>query len=86
MGLPMRGKSEGDYGARHTRFSLMAGLSAPRMSFWAAVVRSDRPAMGRYSWLRLGSLRRMSSACCLDLERRKHHEDLDTVAAALPDG
>ena len=33
----------------HTRFSLTAGLSAPSMSFCAAVVKSARPAMGRYS-------------------------------------
>jgi hypothetical protein len=45
-----------------TRFSLMAGLSSPRTSFWEAVVNSGRPAMGRYSWLRLGSLRSLSSA------------------------
>lgn len=46
-----------------TRFSLMAGLSAPMINFWAALVKSARPAMGRYSWLRFGSLRRISSAC-----------------------
>jgi len=45
-----------------TRFSLSAGLSAPSTSFWEAVVNSGRPAMGRYSWLRSGSLRRRSSA------------------------
>lgn len=46
-----------------TRFSLSAGLSPPRISFCEADVKSARPAMGRYSWLRLGSLRSMSSAC-----------------------
>ena len=46
-----------------TRFSLSAGLSEPRMSFCEALVKSARPAMGRYSWLRLGSLRMISSAC-----------------------
>jgi hypothetical protein len=45
-----------------TRFSLMAGLSPPSTSFCEAVVNSGRPAMGRYSWLRLGSLRSRSSA------------------------
>ena len=45
-----------------TLFSLMAGLSAPSMSFWAADVKSTRPAMGRYSWLRFGSCRNRSSA------------------------
>ena len=32
-----------------TRFSFIAGLSAPRRSFCAAEVNSARPAMGRYS-------------------------------------
>jgi hypothetical protein len=45
-----------------TRFSLMAGLSSPSTSFCEAVVNSGRPAMGRYSWLRLGSLLSLSSA------------------------
>merc|ERR1711939_380493 len=45
-----------------TRPSLIAGLSEPRMSFCAAEVNSARPAMGRYSWFRLGSFRRISSA------------------------
>lgn len=36
-----------------TRFSLIAGDSAPRTSFCAADVKSGMPAMGRYSWLRL---------------------------------
>lgn len=54
----------------------MAGLSAPRISFWAAAVNSVRPAMGRYSWLRLGSLRRISSACY------RFREDLDAVVPA----
>ena len=45
-----------------TRFSEMAGESAPRMSFCEADVKSARPAMGRYSWLRSGSEWRMSSA------------------------
>jgi hypothetical protein len=45
-----------------TRFSLMAGLSAPTISFWAAAVRSGRPPMERYSWLRVGSLWMASSA------------------------
>lgn len=48
-----------------TRFSLMAGESAPRINFWAALVNSGRPAMGRYSWFRFGSLRRISSACLI---------------------
>lgn len=52
-----------------TRFSSMAGLSAPSMSFWAAEVNSARPDMGRYSWLRLGSLRRISSAFELPLSQ-----------------
>ena len=46
-----------------TRFSEMAGESAPKMSFCEADVKSARPAMGRYSWLRSGSEWRMSSAC-----------------------
>lgn len=46
-----------------TRFSAMAGESAPRMSFCEAAVKSARPAMGRYSWLRSGLEWRMSSAC-----------------------
>ena len=33
----------------HTRLSLIAGLFAPNINFWAAVVKSARPAMGRYS-------------------------------------
>lgn len=45
-----------------TRFSFRAGLSSPRMSFCEALVKSARPAIGRYSWLRFGSLRRISSA------------------------
>ena len=45
-----------------TRFSLMAGLSPPRMSFCEAEVNSARPEMGRYSWFRLGSFRMRSSA------------------------
>ncbi len=44
-----------------TRFSLMAGLWAPSMSFWAADVNSAKPAMGRYSWLRLGSFCKIAS-------------------------
>jgi len=46
-----------------TRPSLMAGLSLPRMSFCEAEVNCGRPAIGRYSWLRSGSLRMISSAC-----------------------
>jgi hypothetical protein len=57
-------------GGARTRFSLMAGLSPPRTSFWEAVVNSTRPAMGRYSWLRSGSLRRISSACSEALSAR----------------
>ena len=38
-----------------TRFSLIAGLSPPRMSFCDAEVNFARPAIGRYSWLRSGS-------------------------------
>lgn len=49
--------------AAHTRPSLMAGLSDPRINFCAADVKSARPAIGRYSWFRLGSFRRISSAC-----------------------
>lgn len=45
-----------------TRLSAMAGLSAPSISFCAAFVKCASPAMGAYSWLRLGSLRMMSSA------------------------
>ena len=45
-----------------TRFSLIAGLSAPKMSFCAAEVKSARPAIGRYSWFRSGSFRSNSSA------------------------
>lgn len=40
----------------------MAGLSAPSINFCAAEVKSARPEMGRYSWLRLGSFRKISSA------------------------
>lgn len=32
-----------------TRFSFIAGLSTPRMSFWEAEVKSASPAIGRYS-------------------------------------
>ena len=46
-----------------TLFSLMAGLSFPSMSLCAALVNSAKPAIGRYSWFRSGSLRRISSAC-----------------------
>lgn len=46
----------------HTRFSRMAALSSPKTSFWAAEVKSARPLIPRYSWLRLGSLRTCSSA------------------------
>ncbi len=45
-----------------TRFSLIAGLSPPRMSFCDAEVNWARPAIGRYSWLRSGSEWRMLSA------------------------
>ena len=45
-----------------TLFSFIAGLSGPRISFCAADVNSARPAMGRYSWLTLGSFRMRSSA------------------------
>jgi hypothetical protein len=34
---------------RHTRFSRIAGLSAPTMSFCAAEVKSANPPMERYS-------------------------------------
>jgi hypothetical protein len=50
-----------------TRFSEMAGESAPRISLCDADVKSARPAMGRYSWLRSGSEWRMSSACGSDV-------------------
>ena len=46
-----------------TRFSRMAALSAPTISFCAAVVKSARPPMERYSWFRLGSLWMALSAC-----------------------
>ncbi len=49
-------------GEEQTRLSLMAGLSAPSMSFWAADVKSAKPAIGRYSWLRLGSFCKIASA------------------------
>lgn len=45
-----------------TRFSAIAGLSVPRISFWEALVNSGRPAIGRYSWFRSGSFRSTSSA------------------------
>lgn len=48
---------------QHTRFSRMAGLSPPRINFCAAAVKSFNPAIGRYSWLTEGSVRRASSAC-----------------------
>jgi hypothetical protein len=54
-----------------TRFSEMAGESAPRMSFCEAEVKSARPAMGRYSWLSSGSEWRMSSACHMVLVLEK---------------
>jgi hypothetical protein len=44
------------------RFSLIAGLSAPRMSLCDAEVNWARPAIGRYSWLRSGSEWMISSA------------------------
>lgn len=44
------------------RFSLIAAESLPKTSFWEADVNSGRPAIGRYSWLRLGSFRMISSA------------------------
>ncbi len=50
------------HGYRLTLSSFKAGLAEPKMSSWAAEVNSGKPAMGRYSWLRLGSLRRISSA------------------------
>lgn len=50
------------YGSQLTLFSLIAGLSSPRTSFWEALVNCCRPAMGRYSWSRSGSLRRTASA------------------------
>jgi hypothetical protein len=58
-----------------TRFSLMAGLSPPRTSFWEAVVNSARPAMGRYSWLRLGSSRSLSSACAWSVAGKSGQEE-----------
>lgn len=53
-----------------TRFSAIAGLSLPSMSFCEALVKSWRPAIGRYSWLSSGSLRRRSSACALLVRSR----------------
>jgi hypothetical protein len=50
-----------------TRFSEMAGESAPRMSLCEADVKSARPAIGRYSWLSSGSEWRISSACESDV-------------------
>ena len=50
-----------------TLFSLIAGLSDPSISFCAAEVKSARPAMGRYSWLRFGSFRSISSAYMLSV-------------------
>jgi len=47
------------------RFSERAGEEAPRMSFAAAEVKVERPAMGRYSWFKVGSFRRISSAWSL---------------------
>lgn len=44
------------------RFSVKAGEEAPRISFAAAEVNVARPAIGRYSWFKVGSLRRISSA------------------------
>ena len=46
----------------HVRFSVRAGEEAPRISLAAAEVKVARPAMGRYSWFKVGSLRRISSA------------------------
>lgn len=46
----------------HTLPSFKAGLSGPRRSFCEAEVKSGNPAIGKYSWLRLGSLRTISSA------------------------
>lgn len=45
------------------RFSAMAGESAPRISSAALEVKLSMPAMGPYSWLSSGLLRRISSAC-----------------------
>lgn len=45
-----------------TRFSAMAGAEAPKTSSAALLVKEARPAMGRYSWFRSGSLRMISSA------------------------
>lgn len=53
---------EGLSGKDGTRLSLIAGLLTPKMSLCAAEVKSIRPAMGRYSWFRFGSLRSNSSA------------------------
>lgn len=45
-----------------TRFSARAGEDLPSTSSAALEVNEARPAMGRYSWFRLGSLRMISSA------------------------
>lgn len=45
-----------------TRFSLMAGLSTPNMSFAEAEVNVPKPAIGKYSWLRAGSVFTLFSA------------------------
>ena len=45
-----------------TRFSAIAGESAPRTRRAAAEVNSGRPVIGRYSWSRDGSFSRTSVA------------------------
>jgi len=61
----------------HVRFSAIAGESAPRMSFAAADVNVLRPAMGRYSWFKAGSLRRISSAWSFELATVPIHAKIE---------
>ena len=55
-----------------TRFSLIAGLSLPRISFAAAEVKPGSPAMGRYSWFSSGSLDKILSAFADQLALQHH--------------
>ena len=64
LGLAVSGSAEFQVMGR-TRFSFIAGLLDPSMTFWAAEVKSTRPAIGRYSWFRVGSFRNISSAWIL---------------------
>lgn len=40
----------------------MTGLSAPNMSFAEAEVKVPKPAIGKYSWLKAGSVFTLTSA------------------------